>query len=451
MKKIMLSLLLAGILTFSLTACGDKPTPPSLEAEETTTPPVEESQPSGAAETQPEEDVSLESSAGLSLPERDYQPWQSGYIELLIQLREEEREIESAYAALSEEEREADAALTKQLIYQVTDCYGLYDADKDNVPELFVIFGNAVAVHSIRCYTFREGAVVLAGEFPCAHCDLYTYPDENGFLLGSIGLAGHSEVSAYSMENGRLSERRQLFSEDNAETYAYDVVPGAMRIDFYPTRVAGGIVNYYDSVQTSQPMTALVLPVCDWYDGLAVTGSDSEKARAAILAVLEDGAPFINVPLADFGLYGPIGATDLAEFADRQNVEDGALPYELAGYFWQDLNRDGQEECLIQLTSAYEDGSWCDNVFLVLSEQDGEVYGYNLLIAALCCPYSDGTIRHSAICCALAFWKEQCYMYFPADYPAYDPAASDMPNENYIKCDEAAQPAEWIQVTQTEE
>ena len=99
----------------------------------------------------------------------------------------------------------------------------------------------------------------------------------------------------------------------------------------------------------------------------------------------------------------------------------------------------------------YEDGSWCGNVFLVLSEQDGEVYGYNLDIASLCCPYTDGTIRHNSICCALAFWKEQCYMYFPADYPAYDPAASDMPNENYIKCDEAAQPAEWIQVTQTEE
>lgn len=453
MKKRMLSLLLAGILTFSLAACGDKPTPPSLEAEETTTPSVEESQPVEVAETQPEEDASPESSAGLSLPERDYQPWQIGYIELLTQLRGEEWEIESAYAAMDAEMREADAALTEQLIYQVTDCYGLYDADKDNVPELFVIFGNAAAVHSIRCYTFREGAVVLAGEFPSAHCDLYTYPDENGFLLGSIGLAGHSEVATYNLENGKLSERRQLFSEDNAEklTYAYDVVPGAMRIDFYPTRVAGGIVNYYNSVQSSQPMTALVLPVCDWYDGLAVTGSNSEEARAAILAVLEDGAPFISVPLADFGLYGPIGATDLAEFANRQNVEDGALPYELAGYFWQDLNRDGQEECLIQLTSTYEDGSWGGNVFLALSEQDGEVYGYNINIASLCCPYTDGTIRHSAICCALAFWKEQCYMYFPADYPAYDPAASDMPNENYIKCDEVAQPAEWIQATQAEE
>ena len=436
MKKRILSLLLAGLLTFSLTACGDKPTPPSQAVEEAATP--------SAEETQPSPSPASSGAAELSLPERDYRPWQSGYIKLLTRLRGEELGIESAYAALAAEEQEPDEALTEQLIYQVTDCCGLYDVDKDDVPELFVTFGNADASHSTRCYTFREGEVVLAGEFPSEYCCLYTYPGENGFLLGSVGLSGHSEVTAYSLENGTLSEGRQLFSEDNAEklTYAYDVVPGAVEIDSYPTRVAGGIVNYYDSVQTSQPMTALVLPVCDWYDGLAVTGSDSEKARAAILAVLEDGAPFINVPLADFGLYGPIGATDLAEFAGRQNVEECALPYELAGYFWQDLNRDGQEECLIQLTSMYEDGSWCGNVFLVLSEQDGEVYGYNLDIASLCCPYTDGTIRHNSICCALAFWKEQCYM--------YDPAASDMPSENYVRYDEAAQSAEWIPATQAE-
>ena len=179
MKKRMLSLLLAGILTFSLTACGDKPTPPSHAVEEATTP--------SAEETQPSPSPASSGTAELSLPERDYRPWQSGYIKLLTRLRGEELGIESAYAAFAAEKREPDAALTEQLIYQVTDCCGLYDVDKDNVPELFVTFGSADASHSTRCYTFREGKVVLAGEFPSEYCCLYTYPGENGFLLGSVG------------------------------------------------------------------------------------------------------------------------------------------------------------------------------------------------------------------------------------------------------------------------
>lgn len=457
MRKRTLSLLLAGLLTLSLTACGggDVPTPSSQtvespSAEETVTPsPSEEStQPSESqpsetqpSETQPSEELPM--SAGMSLPDRDYQPWQRGYLDLLTQLRVEELDIETAWAALDAAEREADEALTDELIHHVSDSYCLYDVDKDGVPELLVTFGNADAVHSTRCYTFRDGEIVLAGEFSSEYCYLYTYPDKNGFLLGSMGLGGHSEVTAYSLEDGRLSEGQQLLSEDNAEqlTYADDLVPGAVMLDSYPTRVGGSMSAYYGRNQSAQPMTALLLPVCDWYDGPPATGSDPEQARAAILAVMEDGAPFIGVCSAGFGSV-PAGPTDLAEFAACQYMSEGALPYELAGYFWQDLNRDGQEECLLQLSSTYEDGSWCGNAFLVLSEQDGVVYGYDPTIASLCNPYTDGTIRHNSICVALAFWKEQCYMYYPT--------AHEMPNENYISYDEAARSAEWIQVAQVE-
>lgn len=442
MRKRTLSLLLAGFLVLSLAACGggDVPTPSSQtvespSAEETVTPPPSE-EPAQSSETPP-------MSAVLSLPDRDYQPWQRGYMDLLTQLRMEELDIETAWAALDEAEREADEALTDQMIHQVSDSYCLYDVDKDDVPELFVTFGNADAVHSTRCYTFRDGETVLAGEFPSEYCYLYTYPDENGFLMGSMGLASHSVVTEYSLENGHLTEGHQLFLEENAEhiTYAGDVVPGAVQIDPYPTRVAGGMAAYYDEGRGSSPMAALLLPVCDWYDGPPATCSgDPEQAHAAILAVLEDGAPFTGVP-AELGSV-PAGPTSLAEFAECQYLDEGALPYELAGYFWQDLNRDGQEECLLQLTSVYEDGFWSGNAFLILSEQDGEIYGYDLNIASLCWPYTDGTIRHNSICIALAFWKEQCYLYYPT--------ASDLPNENYVRYDEAAQSAEWIQLTPVE-
>lgn len=354
-------------------------------------------------------------------------------MDLLIQLRVEELPIETAWAALDEAEREADEALTEKVIHQVSDSYSLYDVDKDGVPELFVTFGNADAVHATRCYTFREGETVPAGEFSSAYCYLYTYPGENGFLLSSMGLAGHSEVTAYSLENGRLTEGEQLFLEENAQhhTYAEDVIPGAEQLSSYPTRMTGG--------QSAAP---LVLPVCDWYDGPPATGSGPEQARAAILAVMEDGAPFISVPPA--GLAGAAFRTGLTEYALRWYTAEGALPYELTACAWQDFNLDGQEECLIQLTSTYGDDSWGNSVFLVLSEQDGEVYGYDANGSGnLCFAYADGTLRHNSICWAISFWKEQCYEYYPT--------AQKMPNENYVSYDETAACVGPVWLSQGEE
>lgn len=448
MKKKVLSLLLAGALTLSLAACGGygdapAPEPPSVPTAEDSPSPATENSPPPVSPLPEEPSPSPEepSAAELSLPERDYQPWQVGYMDFLTRLRAEEFANESAYAAMNTAERESNEGsdLWQAIMVEGSESYSLYDVDKDGIPELFVKFGDYEAAYHTRCYTFRDGETVLLGEFPSGHSGIYTYPGKNAFLVLK-GHMGQASLYEYRVEDGKLAGGEALFTEENVAVYTEpgEVVPGAEAIDYYRTSMFQVYSFDFDGSGQVPPSlaTPLLLPVCNWYDGLPATGSDSKQARGAILTVLEDNAPFI-VPWAEFGPV-PAGPTNLAEFADCQYRDEGALPYELAGYFWQDLNRDGQEECLIQLTSTYEDGSWCNNVFLVLSEQDGEIYGYGLAFASICCPYTDGTIRHNSICCALAFWKKQCYVYYPT--------ASDMPNENYVSYDEAAQPAEWVEV-----
>lgn len=448
MKQRTLCLLLAGALALALASCGAGDAPPSepppTQTAETSPMPssTEKNTPPPASPLPEEPSPSPEgpSAAELSLPERDYRPWQVGYLDFLTQLRADEFANESAYAVMSEAERKAETGsdLFLAILTEGSTFYSLYDVDKDGVPELFVKFGDYEAAYHTRCYTFRDGETVLLGEFPSGHSSLYTYPDKNAFLVLN-GHMGYAALYEYRIEDGNLAEGETLFTEENVAVYTEPgkVVSGAEAVDSYRTSMFQVSSFDFDGSGQLPPSlaTPLLLPVCNWYGGLPATGSDSERAREAILAVLEDNAPFTGVS-AD-GYYGDTGRTDLAEFADCQYRDEGALPYALAGYFWQDLNRDGQEECLIQLTSTYEDGSWCNNAFLVLSEQDGEVYGYGLAIASLCCPYTDGTIRHNSICCALAFWKEQCYLYYPT--------ASGLPNGNYASCDEAAQPAEWVE------
>ena len=450
MRKKTLALLLAGIMTLSLAACGeagDKPapeSPPPSQSEEPSAPPSPTAETPQPSETQPpasplpeEPSPSPEEPTAeeLSLPERDYQPWQAGYIGFLTRLRRSEFANESAYAAMSEAERESEAgrSLWNAIIGEGSESYSLYDVDKDDVPELFVKFGDYEAAYHTRCYTFRDGETVLLGEFPSGHSSLYTYPDKNAFLVHRAHM-GCAELYEYSIADGQLTGGETLLTEGNVTEYTDpgEVVPGAEAVHSNRTRMIR--VDSFDFDGTGQlpPSldTPLLLPVCEWYDGPPATGSDSERARGAILAVLEDNAPFTGV--SGDGFYGDTGRTTWEEYVQPGAAYPyGEYPYQVTRYVWLDMNRDGQEECVVRLTGQGENAALLgDEATVVLSEQDGEVYAYYFrFYNHSYIPYMDGTIRSDTgtIAWAMSFWKDQCC-------------------ESFVSPDETVQPAEWIEV-----
>lgn len=441
-RKIFLSLSVA--LCLALTACtptGEGPAP----SPSPTAPPPEVSVPVLAT---PSPEPSAPALADYDLPQRDYQPWQVGYMEFLNGLawadwdsREKLTEAGEyywpAYEGLAVDRRgvfcmDAGEQLRMTLTMALgSESYSLYDVDQDGVPELFVKYGSFEAAFTYQCYTFRDGQVVCIGEFDGGHSGLYTHPDKSA-VLRSEGHMGYKEVYEYPVEGGVLTEEREIFSEEDVWEYTptEEIVPGAAYIDYYYTQL-----GEYDTYQGYAPESewrgyddgqphpsagkALLLPIADYYDGPAATGSDSEQARAAILAALNGETELYGASGDHF--YGDVGWTAWAEY-----VQPGAAypwneePLEIKAHAWLDMNGDGQEECVLQLSEPEraDDAVTRSRYTVVLSHQDGTVYAYffGIYDLELC---EDGAFQIDyGGPVRLSFWKDQCYDYAVPDTSA---------------------------------
>ncbi len=285
MKKRKIFLLLAAALTLALCACapageGPRPSPspaPSAPA------PTEPSAPAPTPSVEPslavEPTAPPETAAGDDLPGRDYQPWQTAYMDFLTALLQAEldtREDAVAYVGLAVDERGMTAQFSiydespKPLSYvmsMMSESYSLYDVDKDGVPELFVKYGNCEAAYTTQCYTWQDGQVVCIGEFRSGHSSLYTCPDKSA-VLRSEGQMGYAEMYEYPMEGGVLTEERVLFTEEDVRDYTPvdEIVPGAEFVEYYYTQL-----GEWDPWPASQPQPsagrALLLPIADWQAG----------------------------------------------------------------------------------------------------------------------------------------------------------------------------------------
>ena len=301
-----------------------------------------------------------ETAAGDDLPGRDYQPWQTAYMDFLTALLQAEldtREDAVAYVGLAVDERGMTAQFSiyddspKPLSYvmsMMSESDSLYDVDKDGVPELFVKYGNCEAAYTTQCYTWQDGQVVCIGEFRSGHSSLYTCPDKSA-VLRSEGQMGYAEMYEYPMEGGVLTEERVLFTEEDVRDYTPvdEIVPGAEFVEYYYTQL-----GEWDPWPASQPQPsagrALLLPIADWQAGPAATGSSSERARTAILAALNGEAEVYGASGDHFyGDTGPIAWTEYVQ-------PGGAYPYNdeplmVSAHAWQDMNGDGQEELVLRV------------------------------------------------------------------------------------------------------
>lgn len=125
MRKRKIFLLLAGTLALTLAACA-----PAGEAHGPTlslsAPLPEASEP---ALSTPVPEPTAPPTAHCDLPDRDYRPWQTVYMEFLTLLQTRKTTWEPGWRG---EEVGSET-------------YSLYDVDKDGVPELFVKFGTCEA------------------------------------------------------------------------------------------------------------------------------------------------------------------------------------------------------------------------------------------------------------------------------------------------------------------
>lgn len=450
MKKRSISLLLAGALALTLIACapaGEGPGPslapaPSAPASaEPSGPALATPAPEASVEPTPSPEPSAPPNLGADLPDRDYQPWQTAYMDFLTALLQAEldtREDAVAYAGLAVDQRkiycmDAGEELGMiQVMAMMSETYSLYDVDKDGVPELFVKYGNCEAAYTTQCYTFRDGQVVCIGEFRSGHSGLYTCPGKSA-VVRSEGHMGYAELYEYPMEGGVLTEERVLFTEEDVWDYTPvdEIVPGAEHIGYYYTQL-----GEYDTFKGYDPESewheyddgrlhpaagrALLLPIADWGDGPAPTGSSSERARAAILAALNGETKFYGACGDHF--YGDVGWTTWEEYIQP----NGAYPYNdeplvVSAHAWRDMNGDGQEELLLQVvTVTGEDNGepWAIESTVMLSEQDGTVYAYFFSLSERNDFCTDGAIRQYGETWRLSFWQDQCYEYIVPDTSA---------------------------------
>lgn len=417
--------LLAWALLLSLTACGTAgetaSDPPAQDApgvstsptpSEMSTPSVE---PSAVSSEEPPLSPELED---YDLPDRDYQPWQTAYMDFLISSQTHKTTWEPMGGG-------AEVG---------GESYSLYDVDKDSVPELFVKFGTCEADYFARCYTLYtdtlgQDVVVMAAQFPFGHSSLYTCPDKSGFLR-SEGHMGYHEIYEYGpLEDGSVFLEQEIFREEDVQEYTPvdEIVPGAEYIEFFYTRGGAQDDSFFTGETPYALGRALLLPVADWYDGPAATGSNSERARTAILAALNGERELYGASGDHFG--GDVGPGTWEEYIQRtEGRPNTQVTADVAAYTWVDMNGDGQEECVLQMeTEGVRDGetAWTGEAIIVLSEQNGTVYAYYFGVYYDSVFHEDGTILDGyGETRRLSFWKDQCYQYAVPD--------------------SSAQPVEWV-------
>lgn len=441
MRKKLPCLLLAGALVvLGLAACdpaGPDQTPSQPVETDAPARPVGSAPPSVALSLPP--DPTDPPTAEYDLPDRDYQPWQKAYMGFLIRLRQVETDSPwepEAYGGLAVDGRGAkvdgnDSVTSVMCIG--SECYSLYDVDRDGVPELFVSYGSNR--NYTQCYTIRDGQIVCAGEFHTADAGLYTHPEKNAVLCHG-GRMGHYWLVEYPMEGGRLTEGREIFYESGVEfsTKTEEIVPGAEYIGHFDTQLGEWDMERYrapesEGLDDGRPHPsagkALLLPICDWGVGPAATGDDSEQARAAILNALNGETELYGASGDHF--YGDTGPVSWEEYVQPKGAyPSNDRPFEIVSHVWLDMNGDGQEECVLRLLEPEEETCYTYYQTVVLSEQGGTVYAYFFgFFGGEDTFWEDGTVGQYGQHYRLSFWKNQCYEYT-------------------ARHDPSAQPVEWV-------
>lgn len=336
MKKLV-AFLTALTLLGGLTACERNKTEvvpdpsPSVSVSPTPTPPPEPSP------TPPTVDVAL------TYDPEELKPWQTAYIQLLEGELEQEK---GGFAEVNE-------------LYLGHPYYYLYDIDKDGLPELILMYhGNWDSV----VYTYDQGEVkaVEGSDVLDLHRGGFcSWPGKNGVLYVDSQF-WDIYCGLYYMENGQLKWKEVAapepkFHEDGhieAEEYPtlQDLYPDSRRL------------NDYCALVTAPERGINFLPILNYdppkSDHLSTEQAEREEQR--VKDMIDGDGWFYYMP--DYYERDNVGWVTLEEYCKKESTT-------VSDAKWCDLNGDGVQDATLRFSNG--DG-------LILSAQDGVVYGYAL-------------------------------------------------------------------------
>lgn len=338
MKKLV-AFLTALTLLGGLTACERNKTEvvpdpsPSVSVSPTPTPTPEPSP------TPPTVDVAL------TYDPEELKPWQTAYIQLL------EGELERGARGFAE-----DAEGWRDPWYY------LYDIDKDDVPELILMYNGS---WDGIAYTYDQGEVNTLNEgnetdsLSINHGALYTWPEGNGMLY-VYSTAWACDFSLYYVDDGQL-KWKEVDGPDfevNEDGYIKEYPEMDLEIQaYYPD---SQYLNSYRALVTIPERGINFLPIlnyptppkADW-----IPLEQREQEEKLVKDVIDNNGWFYCVSKYD----DDNGWGTLEEHYQRKHTT-------LSDTQWQDLNNDGVREAVLR--SSYHG--------LILSAQNGVVYGYDL-------------------------------------------------------------------------
>ena len=254
--------------------------------------------------------------------------------------------------------------------------YFLADIDDkfgEYVPELCIRTGTCEADYELEIYTFDTKSkevdqLVGPGVIGAGHSTFYVAP--NGNLLADWGHMGYQSVIEFSDISGKVSSE-EIFSED------LNGKPGD--VDYTTmSEIFGEEMNACMELPVSNPAGLI------WYLNLpypTTTADDRAKfdSNLAFDKCLNNNAEVYVVKSSPYEdcKEGVMPFNDIL----KPGVLDAydTHTYKLSTYCYTDVNFDGQDEMLIQITSEGKAGDNDYKIsYVLLSCQEGAVYAYSM-------------------------------------------------------------------------
>lgn len=300
--------------------------------------------------------------------------WRRAYTEFLEALCEEEKAVRN----IDRPDYDPDSYQIE--VDNLSREYFLCDLDRNGVPEL--VLRSGWYYDDVRIFTVQSGAVTELGALSGRYMEFYASPDEPGLIVKETP-KGPVYVYRITLEDGALRQGAYLYQTPEGVRWDESFRMG----DMFPE------AEYIQGCRTmiNLPEYApLTLPIGDYgrEQAAALDPALDGQARAAIAAVLENGAEFYAV--SGDGFCGDAGRITLAEYLQPGGVTEYAeRPLVLRRRAWVDLNGDGRRECVLRIETAQSDIHQ-DAYYVILSEQEGEVYAYCLSWRSSVEIYADG-------------------------------------------------------------
>lgn len=230
--------------------------------------------------------------------------------------------------------------------------YYLYDIDHNGVPELILEWGGDDAHRYWEIYTYQDDELISMGETPGSHTSIYIYPpDQTVVLVYSQG--DMWKVDQVTIEEEKIVRKRVDESDPYDRNYKHDF-KSYEEISGYNLEIVLPILEYDEDTKN---------------DILYRETVDKEEIRQALEETLENKREICIIYPKINTFFNKDERTIQFCTLDEKLKKDRFV----SRVAWVDFNRDGIEECLVDIDQ--QEGNYA---ILILSYQDGTVYGYYL-------------------------------------------------------------------------